>query len=160
MTLPDAGFASPYIVQTNNAVRTITSGTFVPTITQQGTTTPSFVFTSGGRNLGWYTTIGDTIFWSVDLLWTGKSTVTGDLAINLVGLPNSLNTAGYRPTAMLQYWSGLTFSGKQLTCGMINNVNYVTIVSQDGTGGGGAFLNATGCATNGEIQVGGFYRTT
>jgi hypothetical protein len=149
VTLPDAGFASPNIVQTDNSFTQISKNAagspFSPTL---GNGSVSFTMST---NQGWYERVGDGVYYTIIIVWSSKNSVVGNIQIGALPF-STTSTANYRGYAGLGYYNGLTIT-KQVVFSMANSASSISFLDN------AAFVTDTAFSASGEVHVGGFYRT-
>ena len=105
------------------------------------------------RNNGYYAKVGNLIYFSIWLQWTGKgSAVAGNtLQISLPVPPVTPRSA-----FTLGFLSGVSFT-TELKAGTAGGNSYFTLFNISNSGGAGTVLPVSSCSSSGELQVSGVY---
>lgn len=143
-----------------NLVSTATTGTgsitkssgltsYTPTI---GDGTNNF---TGVTSVGSYETMGDMTYFTAWVQWTGKGSASGNLRISL---PAAINATSARYAFSLGSTNGIGITTQRsLSAGGDSSNAYAWIWKN--TTGTSAVIQVSDCATAGEVQISGWYRT-
>jgi len=123
--------------------------TYSPTI---GDGTNDF---TGLTSVGNYVVMGSMTYFSAWIQWTGLGSGSGNLKISL---PSTTNSASARYPFAVGISNGIGLVVQvDVTASADSNVNYAWVFRNAvGTGG---IMQVSQCATAGEVQIGGWYRT-
>lgn len=151
--LPATGLQFPATQVPSADVNTLDDyeeGTFSPLIagsTSAGTATYT-------HQVGWYTKIGNRVFFDIRVTWTG-ATGTGELRV--AGLPFPATTASlYRSSVSVGYSTGVTIpAGATLAAQVALSTSYVDILA---TPAGGGTSAPAPVASAGQLVLSGSYR--
>ena len=145
-TIPDFGGAASTVL-TSNTTTTVTTGTWSPVL---GDATHNFVLSTG---LGWYSAIGDTIYFSTLMVWTSSNSATGQLQMTLPFA--CVNTTNYRGAAFITYIQNVTWTG-MVGVSIVAGASIATFINNPSNG---TPSTITTYGATGQLQVWGFYRT-
>lgn len=122
-----------------------------------GTFTPGVAFGGGttgitySTQVGFYTRIGNAVFFSLNVVLTSKGSSTGTLTVT--GLPFTAATQSTRCTAQVQ---NVTFAGNYLSASVTNASTNIGITRVT-TGTGTSALTDTAFANNSTLLISGFF---
>jgi hypothetical protein len=122
-------------------------GTFTPTLVGL-TTAGSGTYTS---RTGIYTKVGNTVLYTVRLLWTAH---TGTGSMDITGLPFTANSSHLFPASV--YTGDVTLSANNLMIARVNNSSTSVALRQYPVGGGA--ISGITMDTAGEINISGHYQ--
>lgn len=130
------------------------SGTFIPTLTFGGASVGITYGFQGGE----YWQIGSVVFYNVQVLLTNKGSSTGQAAVVLTGLPNSVNRIG---TPAGSFFANLTLDAGYTQVVLSNQPNTNTLAVQElGSGELAITMNNTYFTNTSEVSASGLYFTT
>lgn len=124
-----------------------TTNAYSPTI-GDGT----YAFTTS-RNSGYYAKVGNLVYFSIWLQWTGKGSAVAGNTLQ-ISLPVPPVTP--RSTFTLGFLSGVSFT-TELKAGTAGGNSFFTLFNISNSGGAGTVLPVSSCSSSGELQVSGVY---
>lgn len=135
---------------TTNTTKYAKTGTYTP-ILYDGTN----LFTLSTA-LGYYSIIGDTVFFTTSITWTSKGAASGNI---LVTIPFAAFSDGtnYRGASFMSYAQNVTYTG-MLGLGIVGGDSFARFISIP-SNGTPTSIAASGFGATGSLQVWGFYRT-
>lgn len=130
-------------------------GTFTPVAI--GSTTPGTGTYAGFAQSGYFTRIGNRVFFSIGIGWSAH-TGTGDLRIS--GLPYAASSVGAsdgESCLSFAYYGLLVAAGKELSGTVINGLTQIQLSASD-PAGSGSFTAVAMDTTVGNLKISGSYR--
>lgn len=155
LTIPDQSVnlgVSSTVMLTSNTSTFVRTGTWVPTV---GDGTNLFTLTTA---LGYYSRIGDTVFFSTSIVWTSKGSASGAIRISAPFTCFSDST-NYRGSPTVSFSNGIAFASGMLAAQMSGNTAYFVLANILQAGTAPTAITDANCSAAGSLQLGGFFRT-
>lgn len=146
--LPSGETSAPVVIDSGGHLAAATGASFSPTI---GDGAHNFAMSN---QTGYYTKIGNLVYFEIWLQWTGKGSAVAADNVE-ISLPIAVTSA--RVSIPLGFVSGVSFDS-QLTAGANLGSSSLLLYSLSNTGGTPADVSVSKCGNSGEIQISGAYR--
>ena len=164
-TIPEVDIASPSgpgtgttaadVMITTNTVPLAWTGTFTPTFGDQNAGSGLFTLTTA---VGYYSRIGDSVFFSAYVVWSNKNSATGTNQVWLMSLPfTSVNTANFHAPVTIGLILNVAFAG-MLVAYIPVDTTRIEFLNITDAGAQTAGL-VSSCSATGQIMLSGYYRT-
>jgi len=133
---------------------------------EEGTWTPQLADNSGdgteasySQQVGYYTRIGNIVFFTLNLITTSLGTLTGGHGAKIQGLPFAANNDTRNDTAIVPgYASGLAIASGTKVGGFVTiNTSHMELYLWDGTGGP-SLMTIDEWSADGRMSIQGHYR--